>query len=93
MRTPPRILPAVAALLVGACAAPQRPTSADGQALYRSRCASCHRPYEPGDRTRADWIAQVDRMAPRAHLAGAAREAVLGYLVEHAKDAAQGAAR
>ncbi len=58
-----------------------------GQALYRARCSSCHRPYEPNERTVGDWGAQLDRMAARAHLSPEDRDAILGYLQANAKDA------
>lgn len=90
MRTTTLIVAALlAAVGVVACAATSRGGGAggSGQALYRGHCAACHRLYEPGERTGAEWAAQLDRMAPRAHLAGPERDSVLAYLRAHARDA------
>lgn len=78
---------ASAAVLVVACA--HAPASAggapDAERLYRSRCAGCHRAYPPERLTAGGWAEVLDRMAPRAHLTGAEREALLGYLTANAK--------
>jgi mono/diheme cytochrome c family protein len=90
MRTTLLVVAALlSALGVVACAAATREGAGagTGQALYRGHCASCHRLHEPGERTGAEWEAQVDRMAARAHLAGAERDSVLTYLRAHARDA------
>ncbi len=82
------ILSALAALFVISCAsAPRSSGAGDGQALYRAHCASCHRLHDPSARTRAEWTAQVERMAARAHLSGEQRGAILLYLHANAKDA------
>jgi mono/diheme cytochrome c family protein len=47
-------------LAAAACtSAPSRPLSEE-ERLYRSKCASCHRAYEP--RERNDWPAVLDKM-------------------------------
>lgn len=77
-----------AAVGAAACAtAPARSGAGGGQALYRTRCSSCHRPYDPAERTGADWTVQLDRMAARAHLSPEDREAILGFLQANAKGA------
>lgn len=71
-----------------ACASARAARSApSGEAAYRAHCAACHRLYDPGARTAAEWDRQVGRMAARAHLAGEDRAAVLAYLRANAKDA------
>jgi mono/diheme cytochrome c family protein len=57
-----------------------------GRELYKSRCASCHRLYAPSGRTRDQWAAALERMAPRAHLSGGEREAIRRYLAANASD-------
>lgn len=78
----------VLVLVVVACAtAPSGAGHVDrGRELYQSRCASCHRLYEPSGRTRVQWSAVLDRMAPRAHLSGGEREAIRRYLAANASD-------
>ena len=47
-------------LLALACSsAPSHPLSQE-ERLYRAKCTSCHRIYEPGERQ--DWPAVLDRM-------------------------------
>ena len=83
------VVSAAGALALSACAsAPPGGGAGGGEALYRERCASCHRLHDPAERTRAGWNWIVERMAPRAHLSGEERAAVLRYLHAHAKDAA-----
>ncbi len=84
----------IALLFLAACAspgsrAPGRAEGAapDGAALYRKRCASCHRLRDPSEQTAQGWAEAMRRMAPRAHLSDAQREAVLGYLQGRARDA------
>lgn len=79
---------ALAALGALACAtAPGAGPGGGDRAVYQSRCTSCHRLYEPGERTRAGWASVLERMAPRAHLSGTEREAIRRYLSANAKDA------
>jgi cytochrome c2 len=78
------------ASLVACASAPAARSAPAGGAVYRAHCAACHRLYDPGARTAAEWERQVDRMAGRAHLAGEDRAAVLAYLRAHAKDALTG---
>jgi hypothetical protein len=89
------LLAAVLLVAVAACAgAPASPSGAAGAdpaQLYRSRCSSCHRPYEPASRTREQWRAALARMAPKAHLSPAEQEALGGWLAAGASDAAGGA--
>jgi len=47
-------------LLAAACSsAPSHPLSQE-ERLYRSKCTSCHRAYEPGERK--DWPQVIDKM-------------------------------
>jgi hypothetical protein len=88
MRT---LLTATLALVAAACAsappAPEGPVAPDR--LYRSKCAACHRLYEPASRTRAGWVGILARMAPRAHLTSEQEASLRGWLEAHAADAAQ----
>jgi mono/diheme cytochrome c family protein len=82
--------------LAGACAtspgkgAVLEPNAADddGARLYRRRCASCHRLHDPGERSAGEWGDVLERMAPKAHLSGADRAAVLSFLQAHARGSA-----
>ena len=82
---------ALAALVVAsACAgsAPARNEAApDAARLYRTKCTACHRAYEPGSRRAEEWTAVLDRMAPKAKLTPAQREALLTWLRAQASDA------
>jgi mono/diheme cytochrome c family protein len=69
----------------GIGAGPQAEATDDGARLYRRRCASCHRLHEPGERSAGEWSDILDRMAPKAHLSGADRAAVLAFLQGHAR--------
>jgi mono/diheme cytochrome c family protein len=88
-----RAAPAVLAAALGAltaCATAGRAGGAPaspGEALYRSRCAACHRLRDPGERTGDAWVAAIERYGPRAHLDPAERREVLAYLRAHARDA------
>ena len=47
-------------VLAAACSsAPSRPLSEE-ERLYRAKCTSCHRAYQPG--ARKDWPAVLDKM-------------------------------
>lgn len=75
----------------GGAAAPRAEGSAaDGERLYRKRCASCHRLREPSEQTSRGWSEVMLRMASRAHLSDDEREAVLAYLRSRASDAPAG---
>jgi mono/diheme cytochrome c family protein len=81
---------ALAAVAAAACAgAPSAPAGAgDPERLYRAKCSSCHRPYEPGSRTVSQWMAALDKMAPRARLTPEQRASLGDWLRAHASDAA-----
>ncbi len=67
-------------LLAAACSsAPSHPLSEE-ERLYRAKCASCHRMYEPGERK--DWPAVVDRMQAerKTHLTEEERAEILQFL-------------
>jgi hypothetical protein len=80
---------AVATACASAPSAPGEPVAADR--LYRSKCASCHRLYEPESRTRSGWDGVLVRMAPRAHLTAEQEASIRGFLEAHAADAEGGA--
>jgi hypothetical protein len=72
--------PALLLLLTAACSsAPSRPLSEE-ERLYRAKCTSCHRAYEPGERR--DWPAVIDRMQAerKTHLSVEERAQVLQFL-------------
>lgn len=80
-----------AALLAAGCAAAGAggapPARSEGERLYRSHCAACHRLRDPGEQTRARWAWAVERFGPRAHLAPEERAQVLAWLQARASDA------
>ena len=67
-------------LAVAACSsAPSRPLSPE-ERVYRAKCTSCHRAYEPGERN--DWPVVLDRMnaEKKTHLSADEREQILVFL-------------
>jgi len=48
--------------------------------VYRAKCTSCHRAYEPGERN--DWPAILDRMnaEKKTHLSADERAQILTFL-------------
>jgi len=72
-----------AALLLAfaaACSsAPSRPLSPE-ERVYRAKCTSCHRAYEPGERN--DWPSVLDRMnaEKKTHLSADERAQILTFL-------------
>jgi hypothetical protein len=79
-------------LLIGALAACSSPLPDEGSAsaeLYRNRCGSCHRIYQPRALKFPLWEPIVARMETylrhsRQPLAEAERETILAYLRQHA---------
>jgi len=66
--------------MAAACSsAPSHPLSQE-ERLYRAKCTSCHRMYEPGERK--DWPAVVDRMQAerKTHLTEEERAQILQFL-------------
>lgn len=53
----------------------------DGHRTYRARCASCHRPYAPGELAPDAWPEAVADMSERARLSPAEQTAVTRFLV------------
>jgi cytochrome c2 len=71
---------AAALLLLVACSsAPSHPMSS-GERLYRAKCTSCHRVYEPAERK--DWPQVIDKMEAqkKVHLSQEDRAEILQYL-------------
>jgi hypothetical protein len=67
-------------LLAAACSsAPSRPLSEE-ERLYRAKCTSCHRAYEPGERK--DWPKVLDKMQAekKTHLSDEERAQILVFL-------------
>jgi mono/diheme cytochrome c family protein len=67
-------------LLAAACSsAPSRPLSEE-ERLYRAKCTSCHRAYDPG--ARKDWPRVLDKMQAekKTHLSPEERAQILQYL-------------
>ncbi len=68
------------AVAAAACSsAPSRPMSAE-ERLYRAKCTSCHRAFDPG--ARKDWPAAIDKMQAekKTHLTADERAQILQYL-------------
>jgi hypothetical protein len=71
---------ALVLLAVAACtSAPSRPLSEE-ERLYRSKCTSCHRAYEPGERK--DWPKILDKMQAekKTRLTEEERAQILSFL-------------
>lgn len=69
-------------LLAAACSgAPSRPMG-EGERLYRAKCTSCHRAYEPHEQTPERWSQTLDKMEAekKVHLSREDRAEILGYL-------------
>ena len=67
-------------LLAAACSsAPSHPLSQE-ERLYRSKCTSCHRAYEPGERK--DWPQVIDKMQAerKTRLTEEQRAQILAFL-------------
>jgi len=67
-------------LAAAACSsAPSRPLSSE-ERLYRAKCTSCHRAFDPGERK--DWPKAVDRMQAekKTHLTPEERAEILLFL-------------
>jgi mono/diheme cytochrome c family protein len=63
------------------------PVSSDreGERLYRSHCAACHRLRDPSEETEARWVWAVKEFGPDAHLSPEEASKVLGFLSRHAR--------
>jgi hypothetical protein len=71
---------AILLLMAAACtSAPSHPLSEE-ERLYRAKCTSCHRAYEPGERK--DWPQVLDRMQAekKTHLNEEERAQILVFL-------------
>lgn len=74
---------ALALLMAAACSsAPPRGSLPEGERLYRAKCSSCHRTYEPRDQTPDRWTKTVDKMIAlkKVTLTPEEREQILQYL-------------
>ena len=78
-----RITRVLALLAAAACtSAPSRPMT-EGERLYRAKCTSCHKVYEPS--SRSDWPRVIDKMEAekKVRLAPEDRAEILTYLQGH----------
>lgn len=57
-----------------------------GRTVVLRRCSGCHQPPTPGERTAAQWPAQVAAMAARSGLRTSEREPLGRYLATFARD-------
>jgi len=77
-----RRTPLILVVLAAACSsAPSRPMSG-GERLYRAKCTSCHRVYEPHEQSPQQWAATLDKMEAekKVRLSPDDRAEILGYL-------------
>jgi len=75
-------LAAFIVVIAAACtSAPSRPMTG-GERLYRAKCTSCHRAYEPHDRSPEGWATTLDKMEAekKVHLSPEDRAEILSYL-------------
>ena len=87
-----RVLLSIRLLSIGALAACSSPLPEEGSAsaeLYRNRCGSCHRLYQPRSLKFPLWEPIVERMETylrhsRQPLTVAERKTILAYLRQHA---------
>lgn len=75
----PRAAALLLALAAACSSAPSRPLSPE-ERVYRAKCTSCHRAYEPGERN--DWPVILDRMnaEKKTHLNADERAQILTFL-------------
>lgn len=59
----------------------------EGERLYRSHCATCHRLRDPAEHTRERWAWALHEFGGRARLSADERPLVLAYLQSGASDA------
>jgi hypothetical protein len=69
-------------VIAAACtSAPSRPMTS-GELLYRAKCTSCHRAYEPHEQSPQKWVGTIDKMEAlkKVHLSPEDRAEILSYL-------------
>ena len=69
-------------MAAAACSsAPSRPMTS-GERMYRAKCTSCHKVYQPSDQSPRQWAATVGKMEAekKVHLSPEERAEILGYL-------------
>ncbi|MFD2594008.1 c-type cytochrome [Sphingobacterium griseoflavum] len=59
---------------------------AEGQVLFTSNCAKCHKLKEPESRTPEQWNKTLKRMIPKAKLNDRDGQLVRAYLIVNAKE-------
>ena len=52
----------------------------DATKLYTTKCLRCHKSYEPGTYTQAEWDSWMSKMKKKAHLTTVQENALLKYL-------------
>lgn len=71
------------ALAAAACSTgrPRGPMT-EGERTYRAKCTSCHKVYEPSERTPEQWVKTVDKMIAwkKVTLSDEERAQILQYL-------------
>jgi mono/diheme cytochrome c family protein len=67
-----------AASLYAAEILPEQMTA--GQKLYRTRCAKCHKMYDPSKYTDQQWVSWMAKMSKKAKLQPAQKQAVADYV-------------
>ena len=53
-----------------------------GRAIYVSKCNSCHTLRLPEKYTKTEWIAHLDKMAPRAKITDEEKRLILAYVTK-----------
>ena len=75
--------------VLAACSSPLPEEGSASEELYRTRCGSCHRPYQPRALKFPLWEPIIARMEKylsqsRQPLTAAEKETILAYLRQHA---------
>ena len=70
-------------LALAACSSGRpRGAMSDGEKTYRAKCTACHRVYQPGEETPAQWVKTIDKMQAlkKVTLNAEERAQILQYL-------------
>ncbi len=74
---------------LGRAAEPAIKSSSPGKKLYQARCAKCHRMYDPGKYTDAQWQSWMGKMSKKAKLRPEEKQALLDYVEQTLRDPAK----
>jgi mono/diheme cytochrome c family protein len=58
------------------------PSAINGEKLYRSRCAKCHKMYDPAKYSDQQWQIWMEKMGSKARLKPEQKKAVADYVEE-----------